>query len=887
MSQAEHQRLTAILTPLLLVAALVVIRWQANVLLFHTLAELFSVVVGVLMLVIAWNTRQFTRNDFLVYLGIGFFWIAVLDSLHTFTVKGMPFFAITDAEITLHLWIYARLLEAFLLLSAVPLLTRKLNASWFLVVGAFITLVVSWASFALKEPVMLTEQGLTAFKIGVEVLVIALLLLAGAIYTYKRRHLAPRVYYFLLSSLGFTILAELSFTLYTDFQGIPFAVGHIFKFLSFWMIYQAIVQTTLREPFSMMAQASNSYDAIYNPTLVVDRRGLISQVNQAALLRSGKTSAQQLIHKPVHALFHPAELEQSACPLCQAIEQGESVPGEVIAFPAEQRWFLASLAPIQGRDEVGGMVHSLTEITERMRAEQAMRKSETHLRTLVEAVPDLIWLKDPEGVYLSCNRRFEAFFGAKEGEIIGQSDYDFVDADLADFFRKHDKAAMAAGHPTVNEEQVTFASDGHVELLETIKTPLVSKEGEVIGVLGVARDITEHKAAQRKLMEARDAAEAASKAKMAFLAMMSHEIRTPMNAILGVIDLLREDPPADERAGYLAVQERAGEGLLLIIDDILELSRLESGCEATRMAPFDLANLLHAVASLLEQTAREKGILLEVSIPDKMSRGWLGDERRIRQTMINLVGNAVKFTHEGYVRIIATPAARGGVRLRVEDTGIGIKNEHTSFIFDSFYQEDAYATRQHGGSGLGLTITKRLVDLMKGEIQLHSELHEGTWVEVFLPLEPAALPQGLLDAAAQDDQPQVTPKLNLLLAEDSHDNALLIKSFLKKTPHAVKVVNDGAKAVEALKQGAYDLVLMDMQMPVMDGYEATRHIREMALQREGQPIPIIALTAHAMEGDREKCLGAGCSDYLPKPIKKQKLLNLLHSYASVDASALL
>jgi len=368
--------------PVLIILSLLIVRLNYGVLLFHTLAELFSVVVGVLMLVVAWNTRCFTKNNFLVFLGIGYFWIAVLDTFHTFTVKGIPFFEITGAEITLHFWIYTRFLEATLLLLSIFFLKRKLYDSIFFFVGGIIAAIIVWASFSLKEPVMLTPDGLTPFKVAIEYVIITMLTLSGLIFVIKRKQLPLKVLISLLGSILMTILAELSFTLYTSFSGAGFFFGHIFKFISFWMIYQAIIQTTLKEPFSLLATASSTYDAIPHPAIVVDAKGIVSQVNQAAIDFSGG-SVDQLIHKHVHDIFHPADTLTENCRLCQAIEEGKYVTNIPVNIKQQEKWYLASLSPVNTETIKSGMVQTLTDITERKRNEDELQMHHNHLEDLV------------------------------------------------------------------------------------------------------------------------------------------------------------------------------------------------------------------------------------------------------------------------------------------------------------------------------------------------------------------------------------------------------------------------------------------------------------------------------------------------------------------------
>ena len=488
------------ITPLLVVLFLSFIRWQYGVILFHTLAELFSVTVGILMMVVAWNTRRFTHNDFLVYLGIGYFMIAILDSWHTFTLKEMPFFDIDDSGVTLHFWINTRLIEALLLLTALIFLKRKLNVQLMIFFGAGLTLLVIWASLTLKEPIMITPEGLTAFKINAEYLIIFLLCIAFFAYIMLREYLTAKVLYFMLASLVLTIFAELSFTLYTDFEGLPFVIGHLFKFLSFWMIYQAIVRTTLLEPFSVLAKNSNSYIAIPHPAVVVDNQGMISQVNRAAEEHSGK-QAQQLIHKPVHDFFHPSTLSEKNCELCTAIKQGRSLENHVVLFPEKQKWFLASLAPIRVGDRNSGMVQSLTDVTERIKIEKELillkektEDNERKFKAITNQSNDGITVADPDGNYTFVNDTFCKMMGYSEEELLQMTVFDMKapEQDTSSFDRsKSSEEGLPVQVLLQRKDGTTFTSEVIGKRIEINDQDLV---------LGTVRDITEDLQAEQSLI---------------------------------------------------------------------------------------------------------------------------------------------------------------------------------------------------------------------------------------------------------------------------------------------------------------------------------------------------------------------------------------------------
>ena len=490
--------LVAFLTPMLLVLCLLFIRWQYGFLLFHTLAELFSVMVGVLMLVIVWNTRHFTRNNFLLYLGIGYFWIAVLDTWHTFTVQGMPFFDITDAEITLHFWVNTRFLESMLVLSAPLFLKRRLNARLMFSAGAGLALTVTWVSFAVKEPVMLSSDGLTAFKVNTEYLIMLLLGISIFVYILQREWLAPKVLYFLVTSIFLSILAELSFTLYTSFQGVPFVIGHLFKFLSFWMIYQAIVQTTLNEPFSVLAQASSSYDAIPHPAVVVDNQGMISQVNRAAEISSGKT-AQQLMHKAVHHFFHPLHVSPEDCELCQAIKQCKTIKGQVVSFPEEHRWFLASLAPVKVVDKNSGMVHLFTDITERRSVEEALQQA----NLVVENSPVVLfrWIAAegwPVEMVSENVTQFgympEDFYSGKTpfSSIVHPEDRERVTREVQEY--------SISGVSKFQQEYRIVTSEGDVRWIDDRTKVERDIDGNVTHYQGIVIDINDRKLAEERIL---------------------------------------------------------------------------------------------------------------------------------------------------------------------------------------------------------------------------------------------------------------------------------------------------------------------------------------------------------------------------------------------------
>ena len=379
-------------------------------------------------------------------------------------------------------------------------------------------------------------------------------------------------------------------------------------------------------------------------------------------------------------------------------------------------------------------------------------------------------------------------------------------------------------------------------------------------------------------------AEQASAAKGDFLANMSHEIRTPMTAILGYTDLV-SDPalgPSD-RDNYLAVIRRNGEHLLELINDILDISKIEAGKFAMDVQPCSLPAVLADVASLMRARAEQRGVLLSVEYETAIPQAMHTDGARVRQTLVNLVGNAIKFTECGGVRVAASflPAWRDGqpaVQIKVIDTGIGISEEKLAQLFQPFVQADASTSRKYGGTGLGLAISRHLAELLGGELAVESAVGKGSTFTLTLPtgnLEGVRMLQDPAEAAHGEAAGSCVPAINdhilagmhVLLAEDGPDNQRLIRMILSKAGAEVELAADGREAVSKASAGSFDVVLMDMQMPGMDGYEATRTLRS-----QGYAVPILALTAHAMTSDREKCLAAGCTGHLTKPIDRRELI---------------
>jgi len=415
-------------------------------------------------------------------------------------------------------------------------------------------------------------------------------------------------------------------------------------------------------------------------------------------------------------------------------------------------------------------------------------------------------------------------------------------------------------------------------------TPLLAEDGTCTGAVGLFTDISERKQMEEALVRACTRAEAADKAKSEFLANMSHEIRTPLNGMLGMLQLIQDNSADAEQNSYVKLAVGAGHRLLSLLTDVLDFSKMDAGQVQLRADPFSVSGLFDSVAAIFKVPCAAKKLQLSFHIHPGTPETLLGDEARLRQILFNLVGNAVRFTTAGSVRVEAwaSPGAKsapGGVRLflSVADTGIGIPDDKIAHMFRRFTQNDGTYTRQYDGAGLGLAIVKRIVALMQGGIAVESEVGLGTTMTLHVALGTR---QGLAGQVSARAAPaRVEQSLRILLAEDDATSQLAMRVLLRRMGHEVVSVETGRMAVEALKAGDFDCVLMDIQMPEMDGVEATQLIRTAPELAHTAQIPIIALTAYAMSGDRERFLAAGLDGHVPKPVELAALQQALREAA--------
>jgi two-component system, sensor histidine kinase and response regulator len=508
-----------------------------------------------------------------------------------------------------------------------------------------------------------------------------------------------------------------------------------------------------------------------------------------------------------------------------------------------------------------------------------------------------IWYLINSNTYGAVNQAHAGFFGKKIKEMEFKSVYSVFEEGVAEeiVFNNID---VFVGKIKIKRQTWLLNGEGEKRLLMITYVPKVDSQKNVEYVICSAEDITEIHRVQQELIKAKETAEMASLLKSRFLANMSHEIRTPLNGIVGFLNILEQTRLNEEQMDYIKSANFACEGLLNVINDILDISKIEAGMIDLEKKPFNIKTLVEDLGAFWTIKAKEKEILLKVSMEEGLWEHFLGDAQRVRQILNNLLANGIKFTDKGYVLIsikkVLEAEAFIEIAFEVEDTGVGISEENKSKLFTPFLQVDASSKRHFGGTGLGLSISKELAELMGGTLAFTSDLGKGSkFIFVAKFLKDFAVQKNEMDFNGKRDESQLDEerknkvaqemgnmwegtKPTILLVEDNPINQRVASKILERNGLFCDKVENGQKALEAVSQGKYDVILMDCEMPIMDGYEATVEIRKM--QNLGKRSVIIAMTANAMDGEREKCLQIGMDDYVSKPIHVKLLMDTIKKH---------
>ena len=570
----------------------------------------------------------------------------------------------------------------------------------------------------------------------------------------------------------------------------------------------------------------------------------------------------------------------------------------------EWRWFASHAVPrLSANGEYLGHGGISTDVTDRKHAEQTLRDSQEFAQATIDTLSSHVCVLDETGTILAVNHAWRAFAKANRtidnGEHNGAGDV----SEGANYLTVCERAGIetaegpefASGIRSVlNAERQQYTQEYACHSVDELRWFI----GKVTRFLtsGLPRiliehiDITELKLAQEISVKAMQSAEEANKAKSRFLASMSHEIRTPMNLIMGMNSLLLESALNDQQRQHVQISYRNVRRLLRLINGILDLSKVEAGKVTLEAAPFDLHDLIGECTATISSAVERKGLRMEASIDPDVWRYWMGDAERLQQVLLNLVGNSIKFTERGRieVKVRSERAEEGenGLRFEVTDTGCGVPPDQADIIFEAFQQADVSMTRPQEGTGLGLSIAKTLVELMSGRIWAEKKSAPGAKF-VFTAMLPSTTGDAVRNRrpASFENQVALVAGTRVLLVEDNPENMILVRAYLENLSLVLDFAANGFEAVEKRRRGVYDIVLMDIQMPIMDGYTATRQIRTWEKAHNLPPVPIVALTAHALSEASVQSLEAGCDGHLTEPVERNDLVAVIAKFAKSPMQA--
>jgi PAS domain S-box-containing protein len=651
---------------------------------------------------------------------------------------------------------------------------------------------------------------------------------------------------------------------------------------------------TLRESeerFRVMADCSPSMMWITGPD------GQFQFMNQAYRESFG-TTCEELQEGKRELLLHPDDAGNYFAAFKDAVKAHGPFTAEAHVRRADGEWrLLGSRAKPRISPDGGYMGHIglSADITDRKRAELALQASEEKFRQLAENIREVFWMTNATGdeiLYIS--PAYELIWG-RTCKSLYEDPMDRMNGIHPDDREKaHETFMRQLKGERIDSEYRLSTPDGNEKWIRDRAFPIRNEAGQVIRVAGIAEEISERKRYEDELIQARQGADTANQAKSRFLANMSHEIRTPMNGIIGMVQVLLQTDLTAEQRQYLQIAQTSGRTLLSLIDDILDLSKIEAGKVVLENIDFNLDRTIGDVIEVWRLQATARGLAFTSQIAPGIPTQLRGDPNRLCQVLNNLTANAIKFTEHGEVALnvdlVCAELGKVTIRFAVTDTGIGLRPDQVKALFSPFVQADVSTTRKYGGSGLGLAICKQLVEMMGGTIKIESREDEGStfcFTAVFetvtkrdsFPAADLNYSNNQCPASSQVSRAVATKggsrsstlPARILVAEDNATNRAVALAQLAKLGYAVDAVADGSEAVKALQNCRYDLILMDCEMPLMDGYEATQTIR----QSGNASVPIIALTAHAMSGNRDKCLRAGMDDFLAKPVDLDRLAEVL------------
>jgi len=862
---------------------LLVMTSRYSYVLFHTLAELFAILVALILSVVVWHTYSITRNNFLMYLGCGYFWVGSLDLFHTLAYKGMSVLPAYGTNQSAQFWISGRYLESLLLLSAPLFLSRPLSPNAvFLSFGGLTIAFVALIATGNFPDTFIEGQGLTPFKIYSEYVIIAILLAASIYFLKQREQFDKRILDLMVVSIILTIGAELAFTYYIDAYGLSNLIGHIFKIFSYWLIFEAIVHTALTEPYNFMSKSANTYEAIPFPTILINGMGIIHQANKAAC-DVANLPVSRLIDQHCHDLFHHTDVDVLECDICQAISKNIPMTATRLHTPKGNKYWEISLAPVDASNKLAGMVHIARNITKRVQIEESLHENEALFKIITETSPVGISISTVDtGTILFCNKQFGDILGVDSHELVGRKVLDF-------YFDSNDRTKL------IDEFERTGRVSGRE--IETVTTSgincwvLVSSEridlnGEKV-LLNTTLDISKNRANQEKMIQT---------AKLATIGEMAANIAHELNQPLSIVRMTAENIlVGTEKSTY--GPEKTMAKLNNLIDQVDRMSeiinhmRVFSRKDNAKHELFDPCVSVIDAIKMVDEQFKILSVDVSASLPDTCLH-VMGHSLQMEQLIVNLLNNAKDATVDKLAKSknlnpdyspkieihVINKTEDQIVQVSVIDNGGGIPEHLLGEVADPFF------TSKPGGegTGLGLSISFDIVDRMNGSIELTNE-GDGCRINILLPgvssmTKPVASEDHTVDEEPIEHESASSvalagskKEIRILVADDERLAAESVSEYLEYKGFSVTLASNGEEALRLFLEHPIDAIVTDLRMPIMDGNELINNVRSL-----NQDIPIIVTTGHANIGDDdEEIVATGASIILRKPIELSKLAKLL------------
>lgn len=798
-------------------ASFLILMSFSNFLLFHTLAEFFAITIGILACVVAWNMYPFTRNNYLMYLGGGYFWIALLDLLHLLSYEGMGVIPDGGANMGVQFWIGTRYMEALLLLSAPWFLNHSFSRTRsFILFGVAASAIVLLIYLKIFPEGFIPGKGLTTFKIYSEYIIIFLLALSIYYLYVQRKFLEHRIVNVLIVSIVLTMCAELAFTFYVSVYGISNLVGHIFKLFSFWLIFQAIIRTTLQEPFLVMTRGATTHDAIPDAVIVVDEKGIIHEANYSARVLAAE---DDLIGKNNHEIFHPKNMEINNCLICQSIFNNAELRGLELEIDGKGKWFDFSLSHIKGASNLDGTVEVIRDVSDKKLSEEKIDELNILKNSIVENLPSMLFVKDAKDHhYVEWNKAAEELTGVLKEEILGKTDFDFWPKEEAQFFIDKDNEVIKNRKLfDVPEEIITSKFKG-VRTLHTIKIPIFDKTGAVKYLLGLSEDITDKLKTEEMLSRSQ---------KMDAVGQMSggiaHDFNNQLGVILGYVELLSDKGfPATEK-NWLETIRVAAQRCADLTQQLLIFSR---NGEVDKNV-IDVNSIISEMEIMIQRSLTP-AVKVDYFLADNLWKTEV-NPGGFKDAVLNLVLNAHDAMPEGGSLTIETSniilnknnavaftnISEGEyIEVMVSDTGQGMTQEVYDHVFEPFF-----TTKDVGrGTGLGLSMVYGFVHRYGGDILLESKLGVGATFRIYLPRSVDVSSKDSITSQEEKDFPR--GKENILVVDDEESLLNYAEELLKCWGYTVYCANNADAALSMLENNSIDLLFSDVVMPGgMNGYE--------------------------------------------------------------------